>query len=1142
MGVALIASAFLVGAVVTTWQLRSHAHEISQVYAPTVDAALTARGGVVESQAELTRWVVTGDANARLARRRAWALLIGPPLEVLHRSHETWSADERRKLEELDAILLDLREAQWWIEDIAHTPGNRPAAVEHARTIAPSALAAEEVLASLLDGRQVATRQAALADLRWWWSKTNALIEHLLVDVAADVDLDAALQGLEARVAMVGAEFPTVRLAEISRAYIDGARRVADLQRGAASNVARDLMRRDAGPASLHASVLLDSIVSSRRLVLRQKTEWVRRASDTIVAVMLALIVLMLFFAWLASSRAARRMTEPIVALSEATRLIAQGERSGRIDVLDNDEIGDLTRSFNSMQKALDESVTALRDREAHLDAIVSNVVDGIVTIDERGIIESYNKSAERLFGYEAADAVGRNVAMLMPEPHATEHDDYLANHLRTGERKVIGIGREVRGLRKDGSTFPLNLSVSKMKIDGRISFAGLLRDISEQKRAEVSLREAMLAAERANEAKSRFLANMSHEIRTPLNGVIGMAGILEETELTPTQAEKLQIITTSGAALLDVVNDVLDFSKIEAGELSLETLRFSIGTVVEDVLEIHAFRAQEKNVELVGFVRGEPPMVLGDAGRLRQILNNLISNAIKFTAEGEVSVEVTSEGDGIYRFVVADTGVGIPAEALPKLFNPFTQADDSTSREYGGTGLGLSICRQLTQLMGGDITVSSVLGEGTEFVFTVRLRASDEPESVDILDDLGGLRILVVDDNSTNRRIVRHHVESWGGECVEAPGGLEGIAELERAVEASAPFALAIIDMAMPGMNGLELATEMAASAHPRLGILMLTSVGAGLEDEVRETTGIARSMAKPVRPRELRRAVFELLGRGDVPPLRSRTWTAMVEGAWPSRLRILVADDNSINQKVALAQLARLDLQADTAANGVEAVDAFARRPYDLVLMDCHMPVMDGFQASTTIRAAEPEGRRVPIVAVTADALSGTRDKCLAAGMDDILIKPFTARDLVAILGRWLGIETEAPPDTEVVTPDLSGPLDLGPISQLRLLEQAAKKSLIANLVQQFVAQSGERADGIAAAAADGDGAAVEARAHALKGSAMALGAHRLGAVCETLEAMGKSGALEDAPRLLQQLTAEMRDATRALEELPEAALEAS
>jgi PAS domain S-box-containing protein len=656
----------------------------------------------------------------------------------------------------------------------------------------------------------------------------------------------------------------------------------------------------------------------------------------------------------------------------------------------------------------------ATQDQElTHLAAIVKSTGDAIMTMSLSGTITSWNPAAETLYGYRSDEIVGHPADILVPAGMDVDLSDYWASG---GDVEMASY--EAAGVRRDGSQVPISVTMSRL-FDGdtMVGISAIVHDVSESHARELELDVARKQALEASVLKSQFLATMSHEIRTPLNGVMGLNGLLLETKLDEIQRQYSEGVQNAGESLLGVINDILEFSRLEAGKVNFENVEFDPRGLVEEVATLLAIAAHTKHLELVAYCTPEVPDVLrGDPGRIRQIVLNLAGNAVKFTESGEVVILVKLDDTGAdgadpqVIFEVSDSGIGIAAADQERLFESFAQADASTTRRYGGSGLGLAICQRLVEGMAGRIGVESASGAGSRFWFSLPLasvpgarRNSTPSASI----SLSGVRVLVVDDNAANRLILVSQLTAWDMCPDEVSDGHSALARLRAAAAHGQPYDIAVLDHLMPGMDGLALARRVFAD--PDLSatrMIMLTSSMLTDHSQLSEA-GVDQWCTKPVRTAVLRDRLTRLLS---TEPARTGPTgpEPVLKDPWPSagsRGRILVVEDNAVNQLVAEGTVTKLGFQVDIVANGAEALVAIAASSYSAVLMDCHMPVMDGFEATRRIRSGEEVGdRRIPILAMTASVMDEDRNRCLAAGMDDYLTKPINLKTLDAMLESWI------------------------------------------------------------------------------------------------------------------------------------------
>ena len=707
-----------------------------------------------------------------------------------------------------------------------------------------------------------------------------------------------------------------------------------------------------------------------------------------------------------------------------------------------------LWRQRNADAAERQRTEASLRENEEKFRSISAFALDAIIMMNDEGNICFWNDAATRMFGYTHQEAFGKNLhALLAPSRYQERYNQAFARFRATGQGAAQGKLLELTAMNKKGTEFPVELSMSSLQMSNRWHAVGVVRDISERKRTEIQLDRAKkdvefinrqleesiehanqlaVTAECANIAKSAFLANMSHEIRTPMNSIIGMTGLLMDTELNAEQHEYAEAVKSSAATLLALINDILDFSKIESGKMELETLDFDLRAITEEIGDILALSAHQKGLEMTFLIDSDIPLQLrGDSGRLRQVLINLVSNAVKFTHQGDVAIHIRRESNDenqiTLRFSVKDTGLGIPADKRGVLFQPFSQVDASTTRNFGGTGLGLSICRGIVGMMGGQIGVESEVGEGSTFWFTVPFQRQpvQTPPPAEAGKGLAGVRILAVDDNSTNRKVLRTLLKNWNCRYEVVSDADTALTRLIEAATANDPFRIAIVDMIMPGTHGETLGQMI--KQNPALQdtklVMMMASVHRGQVARLNKI-GFVACLIKPIKYTPLQNCLLTILnclpqlGFFRAQSIKRHT----LEQTYHIKPRILLAEDNITNQKVALKILEKLGCQADVVANGLEAINALETMPYDLVLMDVQMPEMDGIEATQRIRSRQSAvlNRRIPIIAMTAHAMREDRKLCLDAGMNDYISKPVHPKQLAQAIARWLMVQPLPKPGT--------------------------------------------------------------------------------------------------------------------------------
>ena len=768
--------------------------------------------------------------------------------------------------------------------------------------------------------------------------------------------------------------------------------------------------------------------------------------------------------------------------------------------------------------------------------------------IEGEGIVRRVNRAECQLLGFEPDQMIGRPIWEFVSPEQRDASREAVRNKL-AGDHPIAPFEREYRGADGRRRLFEIHESLIRDSNGVVTGMRSAMLDITERKHAERQLKQyaadlktandiqrtllkeleaAKIRAEAATRAKSDFLANVSHEIRTPMNAVIGMTELALYTRLTDEQREYLITVKQAAGELLTLLNDILDFSKIEAGRLELEAIPFHLRDSLGNTLSTLALRAEQKGLELAGDILSDvPESLIGDPGRLRQVIVNLVGNAIKFTERGEVVVRVRTEdiaGDHIkLHFTVRDTGIGIPLDKQQVIFEAFAQADTSTTRHYGGTGLGLAIAAQIVELMGGRIWVESEMGQGSVFHFTAAFRRATEaaPGTAPDLTSLQGLRVLIVDDNATNRRILEEMLASWRMWPASASSGASALAALERAGQVGEPFALVLLDAMMPEMDGFELAERIRD--RPDLAgatLMMLSSAGQGRDAARCRELGVAAYLTKPIQHSTLLDAIMTSLGAGRT--ARGQPAPAVPAPQVNRRLTILLAEDNAVNQRVAQRFIERWGHEVAIVSSGKEALAAIKERPFDLVLMDVQMPEMGGFEATRAIRAREKHtGVHLPIVAMTAHAMKGDRERCLEAGMDAYVAKPVEAEELAQVIGKVVADSGVSPPASENAAIDI-------PALMARL---RGDTGLLKELADLFVAEQVKIQSAIDDAIARRDAAALQHAAHALKGAVGNFLAKAALQAAQQLEELGRSGDLREVDQVRARVEETVRQLKSAL-----------
>ncbi len=768
-----------------------------------------------------------------------------------------------------------------------------------------------------------------------------------------------------------------------------------------------------------------------------------------------------------------------------------------------------------------------LRISEQHNRDIIEKSLGFICTHKLDGTLLSINPAAANSLGYSPGEMIGKKISDFMLPSATRFFNDYLVKiqkkHELSGTFDIIGKSGEKRIWEYNNTLY---------EKQGEESYIlGHAVDVTDRNRIEKELKNARNAAIESARIKAEFLANMSHEIRTPLNGVLGMTELLADTPLNEIQREYLDTIQKSGESLLTIINDILDFSKMEAGKLRFEKIHFDLRNTVENSVEIFAEQAAGKHLELASLVNSDVEVALrGDPGRLRQILTNLIGNAVKFTDKGEIIVRVAKEKETkkniVLKFSVSDTGIGIHPEAQKLLFQAFTQADGSITRRFGGTGLGLTISKQLVEMMNGEINIESKVGEGSIFTFTATFEKQPARKTENQLPqaDLTNLRTLIVDDNETNRKILVHQIESWGITVEVAGDGNSALEKLQTAAENKNPFDLVILDLLMPEMDGFKLAREIREdSRFNDVRLILMPSFGRRGHGRIAKKFNIDGYLIKPIKQADLFDCISAVTAGTQVKPDDNKlkikkqliTRHTIKENRYKNKELILIAEDNAVNQKLIRIQLEKIGFRADVVENGIEALKALEKNSYALILMDCQMPEMDGYAATEEIRRKTASEKRIPIIAISANVMPDEIEKCFAAGMDDFLAKPFSQEKLEAAIGKWLTKTSDSP---KIKTPKLTTKTHLKSIIakdveiRLNKLESEIGFEIVDEIIALFVEDSAKRLGKLQKAIKEKDFPQIKIEAHGLKGSCANVGAKYIADLCLQIENDSKETNLTD------------------------------
>jgi len=1001
--------------------LRGSTHRLAFESQPKVEALEKINQGLSKTQLILQHYLADGLKSRKRVRSQSWKIEIFPALNRLVALTSVSEHETLQSLTQLKSLLKRTEALQGEIENLAHSPENLPSKMGYELHARPIYLGLVEEVDLFLSQPGVARSEPLRARL-------SSFIDGLrIIDLEIQLLLDYGVQG---RLVKLVLAFDQAKLVLNQTKRLAGASRAADIlsfqlqlerfqevslivaeeRRNQTWNQTLYLQEYQLNPLRDQLSVLTGQLDRQLTDAIRGDATTAAFVATTSLILSVVLILVLLLAAVMISIRRSTALTKPIAQLAEASDAFAAGTLGADIPIQSSDELGELTVTFNRMKNGLIESHGRYR-------AIVDNVADGIITIDQRGKINSYNKSAEQIFGFLQEETVGQSISMLMPDAFKGKHLDFLNDYLRTGQKQLIGQGLETKVQHKNGSLRPVYLAISETMYGGQLLFTGLVRDIRNQKALENSLIQAKEEALVANQLKSRFLANISHEVRTPMNGILGMTELALETDLSANQRRYIKAANGGAKALLKLLNDVLDLSKMEGAHVQIEMIDFNLENLLEDAMESMSMDAQKKGLDFILNISNKvPTFVQGDPTRIRQIFVNLIGNAIKFTEKGQVLLKVNvashTPDQLVLKFSIEDTGIGIPEDRLEKIFESFTQSDGSTTRNFGGTGLGTTIAKQLIELMGGEISLSSQLGQGTQVKFSLELKPAvlqDETTQSSIMH-IGLKEVLVVDDNPTNLSNFSEILRSWNLQPTLVGSAKEAIDRVQGRQE---PFDLLIVDVQMPIIDGIDLVGMIRDEpGYLDVPAIFLFSFITPQHQASLSAMGEPLYLFKPVKREELKERILEA-NSSRFPDFKAEPVEAANSKVrnFSQQYRVLVIEDDPTSSLLLETRLKSQNLQVYMAESAAQAMKAFEARRYDLILMDLRLPDSNGVELSQKFRLYEVQHklRLTPIFALTGACSAEVKEELRRTQVFQVFGKPVDFQLLFVAINQLFGQEIE-------------------------------------------------------------------------------------------------------------------------------------